>query len=131
MNLNDPSSQMASDKRTEAILNCAFEVINTIGHGLLEKPYENALCVEFGLRGIPYVQQVRFPVLYKSVEVGIYVPDLIVFSEVVVDTKVIDRITDHDLGQMLNYLSITGLDVGLIVNFKRSKLEWRRVIRSH
>lgn len=43
----------------------------------------------------------------------------------------IDRITDHDLGQMLNYLSITGLDVGLIVNFKRSKLEWRRVIRSH
>jgi len=42
---------MASDKRTEAILNCAFEVINTIGHGLLEKPYENALCVEFGLRG--------------------------------------------------------------------------------
>lgn len=131
MNLNDPSSQMASDKRTEAILNCAFEVINTIGHGLLEKPYENALCVEFGLRGIPYVQQARFPVLYKSVEVGIYVPDLIVFSEVVVDTKVIDRITDHDLGQMLNYLSITGLDVGLIVNFKRSKLEWRRVIRSH
>jgi len=70
-------------------------------------------------------------VLYKSVEVGIYVPDLIVFSAVVVDTKVIDRITDHDLGQMLNYLSITGLDVGLIVNFKRSKLEWRRVIRSH
>ena len=122
---------MASDKRTEAILSCAFEVVNTIGHGLLEKPYENALCVEFGLRGIPYVQQARYPVMYKSVEVGIYVPDLIVFSEVMVDTKVIDRITDHDVGQMLNYLAITGMEVGLIVNFKRSKLEWRRVIRSH
>lgn len=131
MNLNDPASQVASDKRTEAILSCAFEVVNTIGHGLLEKPYENALCVEFGLRGITYAQQARFPVLYKDVEVGIYVPDLIVFGEVVVDTKVIERITDLDLGQMLNYLSITGLEVGLVLNFKRSKLEWRRVVRSH
>lgn len=130
MNLNDPVNQAASDKRTEAILSCAFEVVNTLGHGLLEKPYENALCVEFGLRGLPYVQQARFPVMYKSVEVGVYVPDMIVLSEVVVDAKVVDRITDHELGQMLNYLKITGLEVGLIINFRRARLEWKRVVLS-
>ena len=130
MDLNDQSSEAASDKRTAAILSSCFEVVNTLGHGLLEKPYENALCVEFDLRGIPYVQQARFPVVYKSVEVGIYVPDLIVLNEVVVDAKVDERITDHELGQMLNYLKITGLEIGLIINFKRARLEWKRVVRS-
>ena len=113
---------------TGAILNCAFEVLNVLGHGLLEKPYENALCVEFGLREIPWAQQPRFDVVYKTVRIGEYIPDLIAFETVVIDTKVIDRIGDHELGQMLNYLKITGKPVGLILNFKRSKLEWKRVI---
>ena len=99
-----------------------------MGHGLLEKPYENALFVEFGLRDIPWNQQPRYDVVYKNVKVGEYIPDLIVFGFVVVDTKVIDRITDHELGQMLNYLKITGHPVGLILNFKRGRLEWKRVI---
>jgi len=119
---------MDFEDETGAILNCAFEVLNVLGHGLLEKPYENALCVEFGLRGIPWSQQPRYDVFYKTVRIGEYVPDLIVFDNVVVDTKVIDRITEHELGQMLNYLKITGKPVGLILNFKRSKLEWKRVI---
>jgi GxxExxY protein len=57
-----------------------------------------------------------------------YVPDLIVFNLVVVDTKVIERITDHEIGQMLIYLKITGHPVGLILNFKRGRLEWKRVV---
>ena len=116
------------ESETKNILACAFEVLNILGHGLLEKPYENALCVEFRIRDIPWSQQPRFDVLFKTVKVGEYVPDLIVFEKIVVDTKVIERITDHELGQMLNYLKITGLPVGLILNFKRSKLEWKRVV---
>jgi len=116
------------ETETGGIVSCAFEVLNTLGHGLLEKPYENALCVEFGLRGIPWNQQPRYEVVYKTIKVGEYVPDLIVFGFVVVDTKVIERITDHELGQMLNYLKITGHPVGLILNFKRGRLEWKRVI---
>jgi len=112
---------------THAIVGAAFEVLNELGHGLLEKPYENALCVEFGLGNIPFEQQPRYEVIYKTVKVGEYVPDLIVNGAVVVDTKVIDRITDHELGQMLNYLKITGHSVGLILNFKKPKLEWKRV----
>ncbi len=111
-----------------AVVSCALEVLNTLGHGLHEKPYENALVVELRLRGIPFEQQPRFPVIYKSVEIAEYVPDLITHNQLVVDTKVIDRITDHERGQMLNYLRITGKSVGLILNFKRAKLEWERLV---
>jgi GxxExxY protein len=110
------------------VVGCAMEVLNVLDHGLLEKPYENALVVEFGLQGIPYQQQPRFDVQYKEVTVGEYVPDLICFDQIVVDTKVIDSITDHEIGQMLNYLKITRLRVGLIVNFRHARLEWKRVV---
>ena len=110
------------------IVGCAMEVLNALGHGLLEKPYENALVVEFGLNRIPYSQQQRFEVVYKNVKVGEYIPDLIAFDQVVVDIKVVERITSHEKGQILNYLKITGLKVGLILNFKQAKLEWERYV---
>ena len=93
-----------------------------------EKPYENGLVVEFGLRNIPFVQQPSYEVIYKRVKIGEYVPDLIAFSSVVVDAKVIEAITDHERGQMLNYLKITGKTVGVVLNFKRSRLEWERIV---
>jgi GxxExxY protein len=105
-----------------------MEVLNELGHGLNEKPYENSLVVEFGLRRISYTQQPHYDVVYKSAKVGEYVPDLIAFDQVVVDAKVLDAITDHERGQMLNYLKITGLQVGVILNFHRAKLEWERIV---
>ena len=111
-----------------AIVGAAIEVLNGIGHGLIEKPYENALVVEFKLRDIPFQQQPRFPVSYKGVQVGEFVPDLIAFDSVVVDTKVIERITDHERGQMINYLRITKKRVGVLLNFKNPKLEWERIV---
>ena len=105
-----------------------MEVLNGLGAGLPERPYENAMIVEFGLKGIACDQQRSFPVDYKGVRVGEYIPDLIAESGVVVDTKVIDRITDVKRGQMMNYLRITSLKVGLIINFRRPKLEWERII---
>jgi GxxExxY protein len=95
---------------------------------LIEKPYENALVVEFKLRNIPFSQQVRFPVNYKGVQVGEFIPDLIAFDSVIVDTKVTDRITDHERGQMINYLRIAKKRVGVIANFKNPKLEWERIV---
>jgi len=110
------------------IIGCAIEVLDTLGHGIVEKPYENALVVEFGLRQIPFKQQPTFDVLYKGQRVGAFVLDLIVFDYIVVDTKVIDRITDQERGLLLNYLRITHLRVGVILNFKHRKLEWERVV---
>jgi len=115
-------------KEVYAVVGCAIEVLNTRGHGLHEKIYENCLCVEFRLRGIPYTQQERHRVLYKGDLVGEYVPDLVVEQKLIVDTKTIDRITDHERGQMLNYLRITTLPVGIILNFKHARLEWERLI---
>jgi len=110
------------------VVGCAIEVLNILGHGLLEKPYENALVVEFGLQNIAFRQQPRFDVLYKSHQVCEYIPDLICFETIVVDAKTIERISDHEIGQMLNYLKVTGLQLGLIINFKHAKLEWKRVV---
>ena len=83
--------------------------------------------MEFGLRRIAFHQQPSFDVQYKGHKVELFVPDLIAVDSVVVDTKVIDRIADHERGVMLNYLRITNLRVGVILNFKRAKLEWERL----
>ena len=112
---------------TERIIGCAFAVLNALGHGFHEKPYEEALVVDFQYHEIPFLQQARHPIFYRDCKVGEYVPDLIVFGKVVVETKTIDRITDHEVGRMLNYLRTSGLQVGLILNFKYAKLQFRRV----
>jgi len=111
-----------------SLISCAYAVINEIGHGYHEKPYENALVVEFLHRGIPFLQQPRYPILYRGVNVSDFIPDLVAYDKVIVDTKVIPRITDHEIGHMINYLRVTGLQLGLILNFKHSKLEFRRVV---
>jgi GxxExxY protein len=111
-----------------AVVGCAIEVLTVRGHGLHEKIYENCLCVEFRLRAIPFTQQERHRVMYKGELVGEYVPDLVVRGKLIVDMKTIERITDHERGQMLNYLRITALPVGVILNFKHSRLEWERLV---
>jgi len=113
---------------TERIIGFTFEVLNEIGHGLHEKIYENVLTVLFKQNGVAFEQQRRFPVLFRGVEVGEFIPDLIVFGSVVVDPKVIDHITDFERGKMLNYLRITKLRVGLLLNFKKPRLEFERVV---
>lgn len=111
------------------ITGCAMEVLNALGNGYIEKPYENALAVEFGLRGIPFRKQQRYLIEYKSIVVGEYIPDLIAFDEIVVDTKAVQKIGNSEVGQMLNYLKTTRLHVGVILNFRHAKLEWKRVVR--
>lgn len=111
---------------TRRIIACAHEVLNTLGHGLTERPYENALVREFVLRGIPYVQQPRYPVDYKDCRVGEFIPDLVVFDRVIVDAKVVERLSEQEAGQIINYLRVTGLRVGLILNFRHPRLDCRR-----
>ncbi len=126
--MNTNGRELLAKEEVFQIVGCTIEVLNVLGQGLIEKPYENALAVEFGLRNVPFRQQPLFDVLYKEHKVGLFIPDLIAFDAVVVDTKVIDGITDHERGLMLNYLRITTLRVGVILNFKRAKLEWNRIV---
>ena len=117
-------------KEVYTIVGAALEVLRELGHGIHEKPYERALAVEFQLRNLPYEQQAPFDIFYKKVKVGRFTPDLVVLGKIIVDTKVIDRITAHERGQMLNYLRITCLPVGVILNFRYAKLEWERLVRT-
>ena len=128
MHTDKAEDKLLHAEMTHAIIGAAMEVLNELGHGLNEKPYENALMVEFGLRDIPCRQQPTFDVMYKGREVGLYIPDLIAFDTVIVDTKVVDYISDQERGQMINYLRVTGLRVGLIINFSKPRLEWERIV---
>ena len=121
-------SELLLKEEVHKVVGCAMNVLNAIGHGFYEKVYENALVVEFNQQAIPFEQQLQFPILYKNIKVGTYIPDLICFNSIVVDTKTVERLTDHETGQMLNYLKITGLPVGVLLNFKKPKLGWKRVV---
>jgi len=122
------NTKLLFKEETQKIIGFSFEVLNEIGHGLNEKVYENSLVVLFKQNGIAFDQQRRFPVCFRSVQVGEFIPDLIAFGRVIVDAKVVDRITDHERGQLLNYLRIAKLRVGLILNFKHARLEWERIV---
>ncbi|MDB6017006.1 MAG: GTP-binding protein [Pedosphaera sp.] len=126
--LTGGSTKLLLKTETQQIIGCAFDVLNEIGHGLHEKIYENALVVEFKLRDILFEQQKRYPVHYKNVQIGEFIPDLVAFNAVICDMKVIDQITDHERGKMTNYLRISKLRVGLILNFKNARLEWDRLV---
>jgi GxxExxY protein len=126
----EPSAQVLFRKEVYAIVGAALEVLRELGHGLIEKPYERALAVELSLRGVPYQQQASFDVCYKNVKVGQFIPDLVVLNGIIVDTKVIERISNHERGLMLNYLRITRLPVGVILNFRHAKLEWERLVNT-
>jgi len=96
--------------------------------GLDEKIYENALLIELHERGLTTNQQQRFPVHFKRQLVGTLVPDLIVGGKVIVDLKVAVAFNDQHVSQMLGYLAITGLDLAILINFRSSKIEWKRVL---
>jgi GxxExxY protein len=121
-------SKLLLKAETGKIIGFSFDVLNEIGHGLDEKIYENSLVVLFKSNGIAFDQQRQFPVFFRNAQAGLFIPDLIVFGSVIVDIKVVDQITNHERGQMLNYLRITKLRVGLILNFKNARLGWERVV---
>jgi len=127
--MNTDKEEPLYKAESQQIVGSAMEVLNEIGHGFHEKPYENALVIEFRLRGIACQQQEQFDILYKNEKVAEYIPDLITYEKIVVDAKVIEKITDREIGQMMNYLKVTWLRLGYILNFKHAKLEWKRVVQ--
>lgn len=113
------------------IIGAAMLVLNTLKPGLDEKVYENALVIELKERGHDIDQQRRFDVYFKNQRVGLLIPDLIVDAKIIVDTKVVTAINEAHIAQMIGYLAVTGLELGLLLNFKHSRLTWKRVARSN
>jgi len=115
---------------TGQIIASAMRIYGEVAYGLNEKIYENALCVDFAEQGVSFTQQQRFPVYYHKKLLGTFIPDLIVQNTVIVDTKIVDCFNDAHIAQMLNYLKITNLEVGLLLNFKHPSLQIKRVINT-
>jgi GxxExxY protein len=116
---------------TRRIIGAAMAVHRTLGPGLDEKIYENALCLEFAAGSIHFTQQERFPVLYRGHIVGNLVTDLIVEDKVIVETKVASSISEAHLAQALSYLSISRLQIALVINFKPASLSFKRVVNTY
>lgn len=120
---------MLHEEITKEIIGAAMVVLNDLKPGMDEKLYENALIIELCARGHTVEQQREFPVLYRGHFVGKLIPDLIVDGKVIADPKVVTAFNDSHVAQMLGYLNITGLEVALLLNFKESKLDWKRVVK--
>jgi GxxExxY protein len=103
---------------TDSILAAAIEVHRTLGPGLLESAYEECLCHELTLRGLAYRRQVALPLNYKGVEVECgYRMDLLVQDAVILELKCVEKITGIHEAQLLTYLRLSGMKVGLLINF--------------
>ena len=117
------------EELSREIIGAAMQVLNTLKPGLDEKIYENALVLELRAAGHMIEQQRQFPVIYRDINVGTLIPDLIVDGSVIVDPKVVSAFTETHTAQMAGYLAITGLHLAMLINFKNAKLEWKRIVR--
>ncbi len=113
---------------TEKIIGAAFEVHGLLGYGFLEKVYENALLAELCKRGVKAETQQAIKVKYKDVIVGDFVADLVVENKVIVELKTEESYNKVHEAQLLNYLTATGIKVGLLINFGRKKCEFKRLV---
>ncbi len=119
---------MDTDKTTEAIINCAMKVSNTLGAGFLEKVYENALAIELRKAGLQAEPQKKIAVTYDNAVVGDYIADIIVDECVILEIKAAKAIDAIHQAQLLNYLKATGFHVGLILNFGTPRLGIKRLV---
>jgi len=111
-----------SDDLTEKIIGAAIEVHRILGPGLLESIYEEALCHEFELRGIPFKRQLEINVMYKDRVIKGHKIDLLAFNEVVIEIKSLRILPEVATAQILSYLRATGLKRGLLINFGVTRL---------
>jgi GxxExxY protein len=127
MGITAEDAENAEGELTGRIIGAAIRVLDTLKPGLDEKLYENALVIELVKQDLQPEQQRSFPVHYDGKFIGKLIPDLIV-KDVVVDAKVVTAFTPDHIAQMLGDLNITGLPLGLLLNFRYRKLQIKRVI---
>lgn len=120
---------MIKDPRTHAIIGAAMEVHNFIGPGHLEAVYQECLEIEFELRNIPFIPQPRLEIFYKNQKLKkFYIPDFIVYHEIVIEIKAEKLLTKVDEEQLINSLIISRHNTGLLLNFGEETLRYRRFV---
>jgi len=117
---------MIHQELTGKILEACFEVSNELGAGFLESVYEKALLVVLRQKDLNVESQVKLQVMFRGIVVGDYFADILVENKILLELKAVNALTKEHFAQILNYLKATNLEVGLIINFGNSKLEYRR-----
>lgn len=112
---------------TGKIIGCAMEVHNALGNGFQEVIYQRALEYEFELQGIGFAREFEMPVFYKEKHVGTRRADFLVDSRISVELKALIQLEPVHLAQAINYLEAYNLEVGLLINFGNTKLEFHRL----
>ncbi|MDO8141320.1 MAG: GxxExxY protein [Candidatus Brocadiales bacterium] len=113
---------------TEKIIRAAMNTYNTLGFGFMEKVYENSLMIELELSRLKAIQQHPIKVFYKGIIVGDYIADIIVEDKIILELKSIENINKIHEVQLVNYLKAINKDVGILLNFGKEKLEFKRKV---
>jgi GxxExxY protein len=115
-------------KLSYQILGMAFSVHNILGPGLLESAYEGSMCIELSKANIPFSRQKVYPLYYKGELVGGYIADLVVDNTIILELKSVHQLTKVMEEQIINYLKLSKLPVGYLINFNATRLEWKRFV---
>ena len=119
---------LAHEELTQEIIGSAFEVHNTLGYGFLERVYQKALQAELVARGLSVEIEYPIKVSYKGNPVGEYFADLLVNKTVIIELKTATEYNPKDEPQLLNELKATGIKIGLLINFGRTKVGFKRLV---
>jgi len=120
---------MLHEELTASILEACFEVSNELGAGFLESVYENALLVALRQKNIPAEAQAPLTVYFRDEVVGSFVADMVVDKKVILELKAVKDLLPEHQAQLINYLNATHIQVGLLINFAKPKLEYKRLHR--
>jgi len=125
-------TELLCKQEVYSVVGAAMEVYNELGSGFLEAVYQEALEIELTDRGIPFESQRELMIYYKGRRLKkTYAADFLILGKIIVEIKAIDRLTSGDEAQLLNYLSATGLEVGVLINFgAKNNLEWKRLVET-
>lgn len=127
--MNDKEEELPHYELTGKILSCCFEVMKELGPGFQENVYKNALLIIMRELGLQVETEQSFEVIFRGRVIGRYRADLVVEGTVIVELKCCESLVREHQAQLFNYLRVSRLHVGLLVNFRRKKLEYKRLHR--
>jgi GxxExxY protein len=120
------------ENETYKIIGAAMEVHKELGAGFLEAVYQEALEKELAIQNIPFKREAILPIYYKNILLQkVYIADFICYDKIIVELKALSALNTEHMAQLLNYLKATDLKLGLLINFGKSSLEYKRIIREN